>query len=73
VDFWWNTLIAQCQATKVQAAELLAQTAELLERSAVVEHRVRDTLQQISQDRDLRYGMLVREADLLGQALQANS
>ena len=68
MDFWWSTLSEQCQATKVQAAELLAQTAELLERSAVVEHRVRDTLQQISQDRVLRYGMLVREADSLGQA-----
>ncbi|HEY7263570.1 MAG TPA: hypothetical protein VH589_19040 [Trebonia sp.] len=63
MDFWWNTLTAQCQATKVQAAELLAQTAELLERSAVLEHRVRDTLQQISQDRALRSGMLIREAD----------
>ena len=68
MDFWRNTLIAQCQATKEQAAELLAQTAELLERSAVVEHRVRDTLQQISQDRVLRYGMPIREADSLGQA-----
>jgi hypothetical protein len=68
MDAWWNTLIAQCQATKVQAAELLAQTAELLERSVVLQHQVRDTLQQSSQNRALRYGMLIGEADSLGQA-----
>lgn len=68
MNVWLDTLIAQCQATKVQAAELLAQTAEVLERSTVLELRVRDTLQQVSQDRALRDGMLIREAGSLGQA-----
>lgn len=61
MDAWRNPLIAQCQATKAQAAELL-------ERSVVLEHQVRDTLQQSSQNRVLRYGMLIGEADSLGQA-----
>jgi hypothetical protein len=51
-----DALIARCHATR-------AQTAELLERSRVLEWQLRETLRQAHQDRARRYGMLTRKAE----------
>lgn len=54
MDSRWDTLIARCQAT-------MAQTAELLKHSTMLERQLLETLNQIRQSRARRYGMLIRE------------
>jgi predicted metal-binding protein len=61
MDSRLDILIARCQATR-------AQTTELLENSKVLAQRLRETLQQVRQDRTRRSGMPVRELNSLREA-----
>lgn len=61
MDSRWDILIARCQATT-------AQTAELLKHSMMLERQLRVTLNQIRQSRARRYGMLISELGPLDEA-----